>query len=176
MSVLRDKVNKIIRRMKTGNIDAFNDLFSLTYNHLKIVACNYLSDISLLEDVLNEAYIKIFNYIQSVDISQDGYNWMCKIVQNTCYNFNYKQRIYEPIDRIGAHKLFYDLDEKIWIRSSLFKIIQTFNSVNQNLLYMRFWEDLTFEEISQRTGMKKSVVYSRIKKMLKKIQKEIEFS
>lgn len=175
MSVLRDEVNKIIGRMQKGNKHAFNDLYVLTYHHLKLVAYNYLSDSSLLEDALNEAYMKIYRYMQSADFSQDGYNWMCKIVQNICYDFNRTQQVYEPIDRMGIQKLFYEIDESILTNSSLVKIIQTFETINQELLYMHFWEDLTFEEIANRKGMKKSTVYKRIKTMMKKIHKEIKF-
>lgn len=172
MSALRDEVNIIIERIQKGNKKAFNDLFVLTYNHLKLVAYNYLNDTSLLEDAVNEAYIKIYRYIQSADISLDGYNWMCKIVQNVCYDFNREQKIYEPIDRIRTRKLFYEIDENVLTRSSLLQIIQTFDSVDQELLYLRFWEDLSYEEIAKRMKMKKATVYKRVKSMMKKIRKE----
>ena len=81
MSQLGEKVNKLLRRIKDGDKESFQQLHKLTYNHLTVVAMNYLYSSENLKDVLNESYFRVFRYIDSYDTKKDGYNWMCKIVQ-----------------------------------------------------------------------------------------------
>ncbi len=103
VSIIRDKVNKLLNRIKTGQKDAFEELYNCTYNHLKVVALNYLADSSDLDDVLNDSYLKAYKYCSSVDMSKDGYNWLCKIVQNTAYDYNKQKMITYPINNIETH-------------------------------------------------------------------------
>lgn len=172
MSKLGVKVNNLISEIKNGNSSSFKELYDTTYNHLKIVAYNYLFDSSDIEDVLNETYLKISLYINSADEKKDGYNWMCKIVQNIAYNFNNKRQVVVPINKIENRMFFYEIDDSIIENSQLYKIIQTFDASEQKIVYLRFWEDLSLREIAQKTGIKKSTVNKRIKSLLKKIRNE----
>ena len=42
--------------------------------------------------------MKLFKNIGSFDKDKDGYNWMCKIVQNCAYDINKKMPDYENIE------------------------------------------------------------------------------
>lgn len=170
MSLLKDKVNRKLYWLKCGQVDALQELYNITYDHLKLVALSYLSAPSDLEDVLSEAYIKVYKYCASTDIVKDGYNWMCKIVQNLAYDYNRNRRITVPFESTEKDSLSYEIDDVILQNSDLLQAIKTLPASNQELIYLRFWEDLTFDDIAIRTHQKKSTVYKKLKASLKVIE------
>ena len=88
MSILRKDVNKVLIKIKKGDEESKNVLFEKTYNHLKSIAYPYVCNKADVEDVLIEAYLRIFQYVATFDSNKDGYNWMCKIVQNVARDWD----------------------------------------------------------------------------------------
>ena len=173
MSVLGDKVNNILREIASGKNGALERLHNATYNHLRIVAFNYLADPSDVEDVLNDTYFKVSRYIHSADVNKDGYNWMCKIVQNIAYDYNSQHEVFTPINKIESKSLFYEIDDILIEKDRVLQIIKTMHEETQKLIYFKFWEDLSYEEIARKMGMKKPTVYKRIMKILGIIRKDV---
>ncbi len=173
MSKLGERINRIIRDIKLGKANAFEQLFMVTYNHLRIVALNYLSNPFDVDDVLSESYLKVFRYIQSVDLEKDSYNWLCKIVQNTAYDYNKKHHIEIDINKIEYNHLFYEIDGDLE-QSEVLIFMKTLDETDQKLFYYRFWEDLSYEQISKKTGLKKTTIYKRIKTKLKMLGKDFQ--
>lgn len=171
MSQLGEKVNKLLRGVKNGEKFSFKKLHETTYNHLTIVALNYLYNPDDLDDVLNESYLRMFKYINSYDNSRDGYNWMCKIVQNVAYQYNSRHNIFVELNKAELHGLFYEIDENIIDNVELLIVIKNLDAETQELLYLKYWEDLSFSEIASKKGMKKPTVYKKINVALKIIRK-----
>ena len=88
MSILRKDVNKVLIKIKKGDEESKNVLFEKTYNHLKSIAYPYVRNKADVEDVLIEAYLRIYQYVATFDSNKDGYNWMCKIVQNVARDWD----------------------------------------------------------------------------------------
>ena len=88
MSRLAKDVNRCLIAMQNGDLHKFEDLYKLTYNHMKSVALLYLTNKSLCEDVVEDTYVKVFKYYYSYQIGSDGYNWMCKAAEHIAFNYN----------------------------------------------------------------------------------------
>lgn len=172
MSLLKDKVNKILTELKRGKIEAIKELHAETYNHLKLVAFNYLADYTFIEDVLNDAYYRAYLYVNSVNTNYDGYNWLCKIVQNLCYQYNNNHGYVDYSGRLAQNKLFYEIEDILLEKSQLYRAIGKLNLNDQQIIYLKFWEELSLAEIAKRQDMKKSTVNKRIKSILKNLQQE----
>ena len=173
MSILRKDVNKILIKIKKGEEESKNVLFEKTYNHLKIIAYPYVRNKADVEDVLVEAYLRIFQYVSSFDPKKDGYNWMCKIVQNVAWDFGkdvFKEVSLEELDP-DSHTI--ELEEMLATKDEVQRWLQPYSERDRKLMYLRFWENRTIEEIAAALEMKKSNVHKRISKILKEIlQKE----
>lgn len=96
MSYFGGVTTKLLTRIKesSGPVrkELIEKLFAKTANHLKIIAARYLIDKSLIEDAVVEAFARIQIYIDKFDPNRDGYNWLCKIVENEARNLNKKGR------------------------------------------------------------------------------------
>ena len=174
MSVLKNEVNRILKNIKNGKNADFEVLHSVTYNHLKIVALNYLANSSDVDDVINEAYLRVFSYIRSANTDMDGYNWLCKIVQNIAYDYNKKSNIDFPINRVETNSLFYEIDEHVSDNLQIISAMKKLDGLEQELIYLKFWEDLSYAEIAKKKSLKKPTVYKKTKRALKILKQIFE--
>lgn len=172
MSSIGAEVNQILREIKLKRKDSFERLFAMTYNHLKIVAFNYLADKNDVEDVLNEAYLRVYRFIDTVDLKKDGYNWICKIIQNVAYDFNAKKKK-EFTCHIEVGDLFYELDENKSEYSYLWSAILELEPQQRKLIYYRFWEGYSLSELAKRFELKKTTVHKKLQKIFLQLKKKI---
>lgn len=169
MSKLRKRTNEILRAIKQGDASGSKELFESTYGWLYIVACKYVYDKNDVEDVLTEAYLKAFRYAHNFDESKDGYNWLCKIVENCAREINKKYVGSFPLDETLPSEDFSELDEKLAEKDELFRILKDLPKEEQRLIYLKFWKDMSYSEIAAAVGGKKSAVHKRVNKILKEI-------
>lgn len=169
MSFFGKDVNKLLSRIQSGDERAKEELFDKTYGHLKAVACRYLRDKNDAEDVLSNVYLKVFSSIRSFDRGKDGYNWLCKIVQNEAYDFNKKTVADLPIDdeNLGAEQTA--LDEALAQSDEIWRWLKAYDERDRKIIYLKFWEEYSYAEIAKELGMKKSNVHKRISKILSEI-------
>ena len=173
MSILRKDVNKILIKIKKGEEESKNVLFEKTYNHLKRIAYPYVRNKADVEDVLVDAYLRIFQYVSTFDPKQDGYNWMCKIVQNVAWDWNKQYSQEMPFDDIAPSSQIIETEELIADKDEVERWLRSYSERDRKMMYLRFWENRTIEEIAKALEMKKSNVHKRISKILKEIlQKE----
>lgn len=178
MSFLGKSVNKILMKIKKGNVESKNVLLKNTYNHLKKLACNYVRNKDDLEDVLSVSYDKVFQRLDTFDFKKDGYNWMCKIMQHTAYDFNKKYTREIPFEEVIEPTHPEDFEEKILLKDQIDRLLQTYSERDQNLMHLRFWENRTIEEIAEELDMGKSNVHKRLhiilSEMFEKLENKVE--
>ena len=173
MSILRTDVNKILIKIKEGEEESKNVLFEKTYNHLKRIAYPYVRNKADVEDVLVEAYLRIFQYVDSFDYKKDGYNWMCKIVQNVARDWD--KDFFQSVssEDVEQNSQVIETEDLIVMKDEVDRLLQPYSERDRKMMYLRFWENRTIEEIAEALGMGKSNVHKRISKILKEIlQKE----
>ncbi len=169
MSILRGEVNRILKKIKQGDECSKNVLFEKTYNHLKSVAYPYVRNKNDVEDVLVEAYLRIFHYIHHFDYTKDGYNWMCKIVQNTAYDFNKRYAPDVPLEDVKEEHISLNFEENLEMQDEVQYVLKDYSDRDKEMVRLRFWEDMTIEEIAEALHMSKSNVHKRISKISKEI-------
>ena len=169
MSFFGKNIYKILSRIQTGDERAKEELFYKTYSHLKAVACRYLRDKNDAEDVLSNAYLKVFSSIHAFNRGKDGYNWLCKIVQNEAYDFNKKATADLPIEEeiVGAEQTA--LDEALAQSDEIWRWLKDYDERDRKIIYLKFWEEYSYAEIAQALGMKKSNVHKRVSKIIAEI-------
>ena len=167
MSKFRNEINHILLCILRGDNSKKQILCEKTYNHLKAIALKYAIRKDDYEDILIEAYLRIFQYIHSVNLKKDGYNWMCKIVQNVAYDFNKSTSLSEIA--YSGNDEFHFLEDELIDRNILFEEIKQLSRSDQELLYLRFWEGLSYSKIAKKVNGKKSSIHKHILKLVEKI-------
>ena len=124
MSILRNEVNKILKGIKEGDVSKQQELIESTCNFLKVISYKYLYNKDDVEDVVMEAYMKVYRSIDSCDLSLDGYNWICKIVENTAYDFNAEYAKNHKVEKaLVVTEDFTDIEDAIADKDEVLRII-----------------------------------------------------
>lgn len=172
MSQLRKVVNPILRAIKEGNESKKHNLFEETCNHLLGVASRYAINKDDCEDIVLDAYMKAFRYVHSFDEKADGYNWLCKIVENVAKDYNKKITITETLEDFEKEIAFTrspGIETKADLNQELLKL----SARDQKILYLRFWEGLSLEKVGEIVGVSKSYVHKRECQLLKLLKNNL---
>ena len=174
MSFLRVEVNRILKKMKSGNNEMLHELYQVTSNHLKVIAYQYIVNKNDWEDVLMETYLRVQKYIQTFNGEKDGYNWLCRIVENVARDMNRKSSREIPSEE--SNLIFYVDDSMLenFKDDELLRALSARTSLEQELLYLKFYRGLTYKEISEIVGRKVSEVKLHIKTAIGEIRKELQ--
>ena len=172
MSKLRSEINLILRNIQRGDKAQEKVLYDFTFNYLKVIARKYASNKNDCEDILAESYLRIFKYINTADASKDGYNWLCKIVQNVAYDFNKKCEPTISLESASFSKDTEIAEDCIYDKDELLTEIRKLPVYEQKLIYMRFYEDRTYSQIAKSLNSKKSTVHKQVLNIIKKIREK----
>lgn len=74
----------LLTRARAGDLDAFVQLIGLRDEPLRALAYRLLGDPQLMDDVLQEAYLKAFRSLRGFEGRSAFGSWLYRIVYNTC--------------------------------------------------------------------------------------------
>lgn len=175
MSQYKRIVNKLLLHIKSGDKEKINDLFKLTFDHIKIIAITNLFNKNDYEDVVEETFLRIIKYIGSFNHLKDGYNWICKIVENVAKDFNRENQNFQSKCEVLSDVSYFNDDiAKILINDAVVRIICGCSAQDRTFFYLRFYADLSYGEIARRMNCSKSYVHKRVEIVCKRIENEFE--
>jgi len=175
MSKYHQEVNALLLKIKDGEKSKINDLVDNTHNHLKYVALYYLFSKKDVDDVVSETYYRVVKYIANFNESKDGYNWLCRIVQNVATDINKENCHYVSQDKFPIDDLYYfDETDDILARDALYQYVKTLPKIDRQIFYYRYYLDLPFDAIAKKLNRAKSFVHSRDRILYKKITEKFQ--
>ena len=93
--------NDLIDRILKGSKSAFRDLYAIHAKGHMLTCLRYIKNRVEAEDVLQEAYIKIYKDLNTFDKSKGKFTtWSNRVVINTCLMHLRKKKIFREIDNI----------------------------------------------------------------------------
>lgn len=161
-------VNRLLTKFKNGNEKAFEELYELTFYRLIYIASGYLNDKSYVEDVISEAFISVWRNIHSFDKNNNGYAWLCKIVENEAHDYNANMQSFEELAETTVFSD--DVFEKVETKINVSRLLRKLNEEELLLIQMRYPQDKTLKEIALLTGQSVNVVAKKIYKIIKKLK------
>lgn len=160
---------------KTQN-EAFQKLLSVyqkpLYNHIRNIVLNHDD----ADDVLQNTFIKVFQYLKSFKGESKLFSWMYRIATNEAITFlNQKAKVNgvstatlqnKAIDNLQAD-VFFDGNE---IQLKLQKAIANLPEKQQLVFKMKYFEELKYEEISEILGTSVGALKASYHHAVKKIE------
>lgn len=146
------------------------ELFEQKYKEceksLFLVAIAYLHNTDDAKDCVQEAVLsayRSFDRLKNIDFFK---TWLTRIVINKCKNFLKKQRFTEELT--DSLNVFYDMP------TSELEMMEAICSLNPKLsmyITLRFYNDMTYEEVAEALKQPVSTVKYRTKKALQELKK-----
>lgn len=165
------EVKRYLLNIKQGDTSQIEPLYNVTAMHLINVAKYYLANKNLAKDVVADVFMKVLNYINTYDSTQDGYNWLCKITQNLAYDYNKKeakvacseQQFAKTVEDADYNHEFDELDFRL--------LLGDLDKTDQDIAYKRFVECRTLQDIGCELNLSKTAIHFRVRKICKTIGK-----
>lgn len=177
----------LVTAAMNGDENAFRTLYELTYNDKYYIAKKYMKNDIEAEDVIQESYMKIWQYLPSLSEPKAFFKWTSKIVANTAItalNKNHpvlfsdmdtddKIEEYEIEDSYEGNQpelSFSTQEEQQIIR----EIIDALSDEQRLCIIMFYIEDMSIKEIAEIIGCSENTVKSRLNYGKKNIKAKVQ--
>ena len=174
-------MKELIERVKQKDEHAIKELYDLTYRKAYVVALSFMGSQDKVDDVLQNAYINIFNHIHELENPEHLYSWINTIVVNACkselrkkQNYSFSDMDYED-DIEEEHKEFipdknvnYEEDRKVVVG-----FINELPLEQRSALIMHIYEDMKISEIAKIFDCSENTIKSRLNYAKKTLKEKI---
>ncbi|MCS7204824.1 MAG: sigma-70 family RNA polymerase sigma factor [Leptospiraceae bacterium] len=169
--LLKEKSQKFEKLIKPY----YNDLFAVAFSILK----NQNDAKEALQEALISAYLNLHKFKKNSSIK----TWLYKIVRNK--SIDHQKRLlkksqsldsdifFELITKEDIEKYTFEQEQKELLES-LNKMIEKLDDEEKELIMMRYYNDMSYEEISEVKKIKLGTVKSRLHHVKEKLKKMIQ--
>lgn len=169
--------NELTKQLRAGNKDALFSMMSFYYNDLFRYGVKFTADKDLTKDIIGQFFLHIWDHRNKFFAAENVKSYL--VVAFKRFMINYLKKISRqleiPVTEHSLQEYSYEeyvvaFEEKEHVRQLLSAIIQTLPGRQKQLVQLRFYEQLSFEEIAARTSLSVRTVYNKLHEALKRIR------
>lgn len=171
--------HNFIKHLKRGNEKALLYVIEQYGGLIKYVVHKHLYKLpNDEEDCINEVFMEIWQHADRFDAGKNSFeNWIAVIAKYRAISYLRKhlhqmeEQALEDTELIAKESVERQLLEHE-ISEETEKLLSRLSQEDQDILRMRYIDELSTEEIGQRKGMTPSTVYTRTSRAKSKLRKE----
>ena len=153
----------LIRRALNGDAEAFGSLVTCYQRVAFTVALRMLGDYEDARDATQNAFVKVYEKLDTYDPKYRFFSWMYRILVNECLNARRARRATEPVDadRVdeNANQDAVEQEERHrHVRSAILALPVPYREV----IVLRHFAAMSYEEMSAAIGVPAKTVKSRL--------------
>ncbi|MGN1094018.1 MAG: RNA polymerase sigma factor [Candidatus Neoclostridium sp.] len=163
--VAYEKTEYALGLIADGNDVGVDLLYRYMGKTMLFVAKGVVCDRCLAEDVVQESFLKIVKNINGYKKGTNACAWVCRIVRNTALNVLKKEKNARgrDIDEFANVSDGQDLEERSTTQILAEKIMNSLAPpIVKQMVYMKYFLDMTVREIATAIGKSKSYVSKEI--------------
>jgi len=170
----------LIMRARQGDGVAWEVLVQQYQQPAFRLAYLFLEDSDEAEDVAQETFLRAFQALDRFDLSRPMLPWILSIAANLARNrrrsiwrfFGVVQRLVREEPRLVSGEV--DGAEQRWQTQSLWDAVQHLKHNDQEVIYLRFFLELSVEETAQTMAVAPGTVKSRLNRALTRLREVID--
>ncbi|MBL8152160.1 MAG: sigma-70 family RNA polymerase sigma factor [Blastocatellia bacterium] len=166
----------LVARAKTGDINAFEQLFTRYQNQVFRTAFRLLSSREDAADATQEVFLKLHKYLHNFNEERQFSPWLYQVTVNVCREIAAKRKVTLSIDEEICAALSFtpvidkQLDQE-QERKIIAEAIQTLPEKERAAIILRDIEGLDTKEVARLLGSSEATVRSQISMARVKIKK-----
>lgn len=190
---LRDETDyALVQRIQNGDEAAFSEIVRRHYDRVLRVAVGMLKNRHEAEDVVQEAFVKVYRRIGDFNGTSAFYTWLYRIVVNLSIDSMRKKNRERRVDiedeaareaMASCERLWPGLDdsdphsrvERVELAQRLRQAFSRLPDIHRDVIVLREVQGHSYEEIAEALGIKKGTVMSRLFHARKAMQDVISF-
>ncbi len=178
-----DNDNNLWQGLKQGDKEMFLALYKKYYHTLLFIGIKEIKDAQLVKDVIQQLFLYLWEKRETIQDARDVKSYLVTSFLRKLSADWKKTKQFGELELVWS-SYSEDLQpnpEETLIRkdeqSQLFQLIK--DRINElpnrqkELIILKFYEGLTYDEIVQKTGLSHRTVYNKIHEGLKKLKSEI---
>lgn len=169
----------LISRSKNGDTAAWEPLVRKHQQPVFRFAYLLLGDPDDAEDVAQETFLRAWKYLKRFDTTRPLRPWLLSITSNLASNWRRSAgRYFSALTRAFRDEPVPDsIEEKSTQRmqaDELWEAVQSLKTADQQVVYLRYFLDLSVAETAEVLQIAEGTVKSRLSRALKKLRKIIQ--
>ncbi len=170
----KERDNILISEAIKGNQKAYTQLISLYWESIQSQFSFKVKNKEDIEDLTILVFTKAFDNLSSYNKSYAFITWITRIANNTLIDFFRKKKIKtSPIQKYDSNSntilnlIDSELDPELFLinvqkKNKIIKIIDSLKPKYKELVYLRYIEELTYNEISIKLNISSSLIKTRL--------------
>jgi RNA polymerase sigma-70 factor, ECF subfamily len=164
----------IIARVRAGDQVAFENLITFTQKKSFGLAFNLLGDYHQAQDLLQEAYLRVFRHIGSLKKTGAFRGWMAQIITNLARDYYHRKKekpleLHDLEDPAAALQFSDEMLEGSMKRQEVRRALAALPVKERTMLVLREYYELSYEEMAQVLKIPLGTVKSRLNEARKKL-------
>ncbi|MBQ9532280.1 MAG: sigma-70 family RNA polymerase sigma factor [Eubacterium sp.] len=175
---------------KEGNKEAFGKLFELTNQKAYYTALKITENPRDAEDMVQEAYVKAFTSLDTLNDAAKFEKWLNRIVANNCRDLAKKRKpdlfsayenedsdtsFEESLENLDLSDLPQEVTDSKAIKNIVMECIDKLPFEQRMCVVMFYYNELTIIEIAESLSVPVGTVKSRLNKARKALKKQFEY-
>ena len=176
----------LVKNYVAGDESALATLINRHQSKIYGFIFSKISDRDLTDDIFQDTFIKVIKTLKSNSYNEEGkfLPWVMRIAHNLVidhFRRNKKMPMYRETEEFSIFSIMTDnsmtIENKMiteQVEKDLKKLIQELPDDQKEVLIMRIYQDLSFKEISELTGVSINTALGRMRYALMNLRKVIE--
>ena len=145
-----------------GDTAAFGEIVARHQRVLFSVALRLVGNSEDARDATQNAFIRAYQRLHTYDPGRKFFSWMYRIVVNECLNLRRSRRAFEPLGEAIEAEPTRDAAEAAELNDRVDRALVELTSEQREVVVLKYFVGLTYEEIADVTGIPEKTVKSRL--------------
>lgn len=163
----------------SGDNTAYAQLYKLNVMALFSYGMRFTSNREAVKDCIHDVFVKIYNNRDKIPVVDNVKLYLFISLKNTLFNFFKKDNLHYHIDSIeptffidySMENTLQESDELIEKKKKIAKMMDSLTPRQREIIYYRFQEELSYDEICKLMKMNYQSVRNLIHRSLERIRK-----
>ena len=170
------ELENIVLRCKSGDREAFEELFDLYQPRLKYYIRRLDNSSAETEDILQDIWITVFRKIRKLKDNNSFPVWLYRIARNKVFGRFRRSEKFIELPEEKEHRQYSDEDNEFSAEDAerLHKALNKIQPYHREVLTLSFIEQMSYQAIADVVGCSIGTVRSRIFYAKQSLRKEME--
>ena len=164
-----DKV--LVEAAVNGDVESFTELCQRYYPAMIAIAHSILGDGHLAEDAAQQSFAKAVRKLPQLKNKDKFAGWLAVICRNAAIDLARQQKLLQSAEDLPIAAKESQRDGTV---EAVRKAVGRLSRVNRELIFLRYYEDMTYERISAVLGISEQAINGRLRRAKKKIAKYLK--
>jgi len=169
----------IVSRVLAGDVEAFAELIDRYKVAVYNLCARMLGDPTEAEDAAQEVFVRAYTQLKSYTPGRKFSTWILSIASHYCIDLLRRRKPSVDLDTIAFWKQSDqpEPEERALtgeVRDEVRELLNKLPDKYKGVTILRYWNDLSYDEIAQATGLSVATVKTRLFRARELLAKELE--